>query len=59
MSEEAWESSVYRGELTKCGEEEKHDQSSSSSATTVNHATAEVHKEVAGREERKVRWREE
>lgn len=45
MSEEAWESSVHGRELTKCGEEEKHDQSSRSSATTVNHTRAAREKE--------------
>lgn len=39
VSEEAWESSVHRRELRKCGKEGKHDQSSRSSATTVNHTS--------------------
>lgn len=50
VSEEAWESSVHRGELRKCGKEEKHDQSSRSSASAVNHTRAEVHKQETGRE---------
>lgn len=60
VSEEAWESFVHRGELRKCGKEEKHDQSSRSSAVTVNHTRAQVHKQETGSErERKVRWRED
>lgn len=55
MSEEAWESSVHRGELIKCGKEKKHDQSSRSSAMTVNHTRAPQarDRDRVG----KVRWR--
>ena len=53
MCEEAWESSVHRGELRKCGKEEKHDQSSRSSTATVNHTRAEVHKQDTERDREK------
>lgn len=50
LSEKAWESSVHKGDLRKSSKEEKHDQSSRSSATTVNHTRAEVQKRETGRE---------
>ncbi len=50
VSEEAWESSVHKEGLRKSSKEEKHDQSSRSSATTVNHFRAEIQKQGRARE---------